>query len=79
MGKNKRKYYVSEHGSIRSLKQKAFLVYWNDNDKRKHSTSSGPYTDFKEAEKTYFFKYEKFQSITSKEGVILKIENIKKK
>ena len=51
MGKNKRKYYVSEHGSIRSLKQKAFLVYWNDNDKRKHSTSSGPYTDFKEAEK----------------------------
>ena len=51
MGKNKRKYYVSEHGSVRSLKQKAFLVYWNDNDKRKHSTSSGPYTDFKEAEK----------------------------
>ena len=51
MGKNKRKYYVSEHGSIRSLKQKAFIVYWNDNDKRKHSTSSGPYTDFKEAEK----------------------------
>ncbi len=51
MGKNKRKYYVSEHGSVRSLKQKAFLVYWNDNNKRKHSTSSGPYTDFKEAEK----------------------------
>ena len=35
--------------------------------------------EIKEAEKTYFFKYEKFQSITSKEGVILKIENIKKK
>ena len=55
MGKNKRKYYVSEHGSIRSLKQKAFLVYWDDKDsssnKRRHSTSSGPYTDFKEAEK----------------------------
>ena len=32
-----------------------------------------------EAEKTYFFKFEKFQSITSKEGVVLKIGNIKKK
>tara|TARA_B100001250_G_C19415110_1_gene620781 strand:- start:83 stop:295 length:213 start_codon:yes stop_codon:yes gene_type:complete len=51
MGKNKRKYYVSEHGSVRSLKQKAFLVYWDDDNKRKHSTSSGPYSDFKEAEK----------------------------
>ena len=35
--------------------------------------------EIKEAENAYFFKYEKFQSITSKEGVILKIENIKKK
>tara|TARA_B100001996_G_C18172735_1_gene405075 strand:- start:218 stop:430 length:213 start_codon:yes stop_codon:yes gene_type:complete len=51
MGKNKRKYYVSEHGSVRKLNQKTFLVYWNDNSKRKHSTSSGPYSDFKEAEK----------------------------
>ena len=35
--------------------------------------------EIEEAEKTYFFKFEKFQSITSKEGVVLKIGNIKKK
>ena len=35
--------------------------------------------EIEEAEKAYFFKFEKFQSITSKEGVILKIGNIKKK
>lgn len=35
--------------------------------------------EIEEAERFFFFKFKKFQSITSKEGVILKIENIKKK
>ena len=35
--------------------------------------------EIEEAKKRYFFKFERFQSITSKEGVILKIVNIKKK
>jgi len=51
MGKNKRKYYVSELGSVKSLKQKSFLVYWKENEKQRLSTSSGPYTDYRDAEK----------------------------
>lgn len=35
--------------------------------------------EIEEAERLFFFKFKEFQSITSKEGVILKIENIKKK
>ena len=35
--------------------------------------------ELEEAEKFFFFSFTKFKSITSKEGVILKIENIKKK
>ena len=52
MGKNKRKYYVSEHGSVRALKEKSFLVYWKEEEqKQKLSQSSGPYKEYEEAEK----------------------------
>tara|TARA_Y100001937_G_scaffold123698_1_gene187000 strand:+ start:1446 stop:1655 length:210 start_codon:yes stop_codon:yes gene_type:complete len=50
MGKNNRKYYVSCNGTMQSLRKKAFLVYWND-DNQKISTSAGPYNDYKDAEK----------------------------
>ena len=50
MAKNKRKYYVSEQGIVRALRKKTFLVYWNDDEKTKLSTSAGPYGNFKEAE-----------------------------
>ena len=52
MGKSKRKYYVSDNGGIRALKEKSFLVFWNDEKlKQSVSKSKGPYTDYKEAEK----------------------------
>ncbi len=35
---------------MQSLRKKAFLVYWND-DNQKISTSAGPYNDYKDAEK----------------------------
>jgi len=49
MAKNKRKYYVSNNGTVESLGRKAFLVYWNEENKR-ISTSAGPYNDYKDAE-----------------------------
>ena len=54
MGKNNRKYYVSEYGNVRALKEKSFLVYWKkeeEHQKQKLSQSSGPYKEYKEAEK----------------------------
>tara|TARA_Y200000002_G_C22566497_1_gene614756 strand:+ start:31 stop:243 length:213 start_codon:yes stop_codon:yes gene_type:complete len=51
MAKNKRKYYVSEQGTVRAAGKETFLVYWNDGEKNKLSRSTGPYSDFKEAEK----------------------------
>tara|TARA_Y100000593_G_scaffold39148_1_gene75647 strand:+ start:1697 stop:1912 length:216 start_codon:yes stop_codon:yes gene_type:complete len=52
MGKKSRKYFRSDGGGLRSYDRKAFLVYWSDEKKeQKLSTSAGPYTDYKDAEK----------------------------
>ena len=53
MGKSKRKYYVSEYGSVNLLKKKSFLVHWNESENDRKSSiakAAGPFTDYKQAE-----------------------------
>lgn len=48
---NKRKYYFTDGGTVKTSDDLSFLVYWCDDPKNKLSKSRGPYLNFKEAEK----------------------------
>ena len=51
MAKNNRKYYYTDGLKLSSYGRKSFLVFWRDNEEQRLSTSSGPFVEYKDAEK----------------------------
>ena len=54
MSRKNRKYFYATGTSLNSSNKKSFLVFWKDSEKlslSRNSKSSGPYIDFKDAEK----------------------------